>query len=371
MRAVRALVASLMIWVSSIAPSAADTNAITEIALSRHGCFGSCPDDRIAIEADGTIAYVGYNFTQKLGRYRGRVDPAAHARILAFVAKAKFFTIPTMFGRHPDEAQTYDITVRRGGTQTRIDVNDPTLAPLAIRQLAGLLSRVRDTTQLSSESPLNAVVGTFSGLPSPDRQLSAIVGIDDSGAYFLRIEQRVAAPCGGEPKTLPPLVSGLTDRGGRISGNGFVLAPAGARLHVVGPGTDVELPRTTTASPPDLALRSAPDASCPTTLEILPLGSGPNEPRPTQQIASNVELNLDSVIARAHFRCSSEPSHAIGIDVIARSADQRFAIDVQPAENLAPNTACRLTIDAGVTPTGPGRPAAAAESDEIHYFAKR
>jgi hypothetical protein len=371
MRAVGVFAALLAFGAARVAPSSAGTNAIAQIALARHGCYGNCPDDRIAIEADGTIDYVGYNFTPKLGRYRGRVDPALHARILAFVAKANFFTIPSMFGRHPDEAATYDITVVRSGMPWRIDVNDPSLAPLAIRQLAGLMSRARDTSRLTSESPLNAVVGVFAGLPSPDRQLSAIVGIDDSGAYFLRIEQRVAPPCEGEPKVLAPLMSGLSTSGGSISGSGFTLAPTAKGLRVVGPGTDVELTRTTTASPPDLPLRSPRDASCPTTIEILGGSSEPSDPLPTLFIASDVELDLASLQAHAHFVCDSAPGHAIAINAFGRSAGQRFEIDVQPAENLAPNTPCRLLIDAGVTPKGPGRAAQAVRSDDLHYDPKR
>ena len=354
--------------------AASPPSAIKQVSLSRHGCYGGCPSDSVTISSTGTIEYVGFAGVPKLGRYRGRIDAKTYARILVMTARAKLFALPSVFGVVPKEAQTYDVSAKRGSAPTRVDVNDATLAPRPLRDLAGLLSQIRDATPLTSESQINTVVGLFYALPSPDQELTVGIYMTDDTVfrdrgYLIRVLRRVAHPCnGGEPKTDEPLQSAVViDGEGAISGDGYTITPTATGIRIVSSRETVELVRARYAQAPDLQLHAAQSARCPTTLEIDNNGDV-TDARPFLSVVSNVDLDVATVVARAHFQCDSSPGLSIGVVLDDYPpAVGHPEIDLAPTRDLIANTPCRLFIDAGASPKGAGKPAPAAQSVPFYY----
>lgn len=50
-----------------------DKTQITEITLERTPCFGTCPVYSVTLRRDGTATYVGKNYVERMGTYKGTV----------------------------------------------------------------------------------------------------------------------------------------------------------------------------------------------------------------------------------------------------------------------------------------------------------
>ena len=363
---------------SPLARAASSPSAIREVSLSRHGCYGACPSDTISIAATGAVEYVGFAHTAKLGRYRGHTGAKTFTRLLAMTARAKLFTSAPVFGARSEEAPSYDVSARRGDARVRIDVNDPTAAPRPLRDLAGLLSAIRDATSLQSESPVNAVVGSFYAVPSPNQELYIDISMTDDAlfkdrGYLINVRRRVAQPCNvGEPKSEePPLSAVVVNAAGTVTGAGYTIVATAKGIRIAGTRETVDLARVPFNDAPDLELHAAPSAQCPTTIDIQN-NSDVSESRPFLSVVSNADLDIATLVPRAHFRCDSAPGLSIGVVKNDYSpADGHPEIDLAPTRDLIANTPCRLIIDAGVSPKGAGAPAAAAESTPFYYVPQR
>src|SRR5205085_722560 len=52
----------------------ADDHGVSEIALERTRCFGTCPAYSVVIKADGTFTYTGKDFVTRKGEHAGTVS---------------------------------------------------------------------------------------------------------------------------------------------------------------------------------------------------------------------------------------------------------------------------------------------------------
>lgn len=64
---------------------------IESISLSRGMCFGPCPVYQVTIQADGEARWRGEDFTERIGRFRGKVEPEDFRKIAVYVERCGFF----------------------------------------------------------------------------------------------------------------------------------------------------------------------------------------------------------------------------------------------------------------------------------------
>ncbi len=65
--------------------------SIQAVTLVRGPCYGMCPVYRVTLSRDGSAAWEGEAFTDRLGLYAGRVDPGGFELLASFIARSTFF----------------------------------------------------------------------------------------------------------------------------------------------------------------------------------------------------------------------------------------------------------------------------------------
>ena len=73
--------------------TAAITGEIVSIKLERGMCYGTCPVYSVELRSDGSAAYHGSMFVERLGPHEGVISKQSFARLAARVAKSGFFDL--------------------------------------------------------------------------------------------------------------------------------------------------------------------------------------------------------------------------------------------------------------------------------------
>ena len=84
------------------------------IALRRTACFGTCPDYRVEIQADGQVTYHGNAFVLVTGTYRWRVSSAAVTNLIELLRRADFFKLDGYYRLNASDLPTYVTRVSLG-----------------------------------------------------------------------------------------------------------------------------------------------------------------------------------------------------------------------------------------------------------------
>jgi Domain of unknown function (DUF6438) len=58
---------------------------VTEVALERGGCFGTCPQYTVKITSDGRVRYFGERFVSRLGAHTGHILPYRFRQLAEFI----------------------------------------------------------------------------------------------------------------------------------------------------------------------------------------------------------------------------------------------------------------------------------------------
>jgi membrane dipeptidase len=75
-----------------LGPTVASPGRI-EITLERTLCFGTCPNYKVTIHGDGTVAYEGRQFVRVTGTRTWKIDPAAVAALASEMQQAGYFDL--------------------------------------------------------------------------------------------------------------------------------------------------------------------------------------------------------------------------------------------------------------------------------------
>src|SRR4051794_13331983 len=75
---------------------------ITEIAIQRTWCLGSCPSYKATILADGTVEYEGFAHVKRTGKHLGKAEPPAFYRLTQFVHQINFFSLEQHYNTNGD-----------------------------------------------------------------------------------------------------------------------------------------------------------------------------------------------------------------------------------------------------------------------------
>jgi hypothetical protein len=112
---------------------------ITQIAIHRTWCFGSCPSYTAVITADGTVRYEGRAHVARLGTHLGRLREVNFYRLSQFIARVQFFALAPYYnhgGDAFDAPSCYVLVADRNRTHVVKDHSDTGPAVLwAIEEL--------------------------------------------------------------------------------------------------------------------------------------------------------------------------------------------------------------------------------------------
>jgi hypothetical protein len=76
-----------------------------KISLERSTCFGSCPDYKLTITADGTVTFEGREFVE-VKRAKKSISQEKLFQLIAEFEKAKYFTLNDRYQSHSDGCVT-------------------------------------------------------------------------------------------------------------------------------------------------------------------------------------------------------------------------------------------------------------------------
>ena len=92
---------------------------VTEIALERTPCFGTCPVDRVVLRSDGTASYIGTRHVKLRGTYLGKVGRGDFDELARLVVDKGFFALEDRYEAPITCLPSRITTVRRGdGTKS-------------------------------------------------------------------------------------------------------------------------------------------------------------------------------------------------------------------------------------------------------------
>ena len=90
---------------------------ISEITLERTACFGSCPMYKVTLRRDGTATYVGREYVERKGTYKGQVY--GFQRLAQLIESRGYFNFKDNYTRPiTDLPSTITSVVRAGSRKT-------------------------------------------------------------------------------------------------------------------------------------------------------------------------------------------------------------------------------------------------------------
>ncbi len=94
---------------------------ITEIGLERTRCFGTCPVDEVIFQSDGTVRYVGKAHVDKVGKYKGKIDPAEFEKLARMMDKNKFFELKDDYSKPITDHPSLITHAKRAKATKKVD----------------------------------------------------------------------------------------------------------------------------------------------------------------------------------------------------------------------------------------------------------
>ena len=108
-----------------------DYSTITEITIERTRCYGSCPVYRLILRSNHQASYFGRDFVEKIGEYKGVIDPIDMQGLVTYLTEIDFFYLEDQYtDRATDGPAT--ITTVKMGDRTKTIVHSGTDAPLSL-----------------------------------------------------------------------------------------------------------------------------------------------------------------------------------------------------------------------------------------------
>jgi hypothetical protein len=86
----------------------------TSVTLRRGACFGTCPIYEVTLRADGSAAWNGERFVERLGRHTGEVRADEYDRLARFVLRAGFFGWEDEYVADVTDTPDYFLTATTG-----------------------------------------------------------------------------------------------------------------------------------------------------------------------------------------------------------------------------------------------------------------
>lgn len=74
-----------------------NTDNPTRLYYEKTVCFGTCPQFKLTVKADGSAFYEGINHVNLIGRYQGEMSTATLSAIMAQAKSIGFFQMDTLY----------------------------------------------------------------------------------------------------------------------------------------------------------------------------------------------------------------------------------------------------------------------------------
>jgi predicted RNase H-like nuclease len=198
-----------------LVPETLEAGAITAVSLSGGGCYGTCPVYRITLSRTGRATYVGYEFVERVGRYRGTVSPDRFDDLVRIILRLGFADFDPEYPPPGTDMPTYELVLWSGRWRHR-RVVDGGSAPPEFWAMAALVDAVGDEADWwpvrSRRSP------TTTGRAAPFRYFisrtdnlyaTALLRLDANEGLDIWVSQTMASAMGGTegwlPNWLPPV----------------------------------------------------------------------------------------------------------------------------------------------------------------------
>jgi len=118
--------------------------SIQAVTLVRGPCYGMCPVYRVTLSRDGSAAWEGEAFTDRLGLYAGRVDPGEFELLASFIARSTFFAWKDDYPPSGTDLPGYTLAVTRSDGVKHVQVWAASPGPLDFHVIARLVDAVAD-----------------------------------------------------------------------------------------------------------------------------------------------------------------------------------------------------------------------------------
>lgn len=132
---------------ATIAPIKLTSSHISEITLTRHGCYGSCPVYSVTLRADGSASYVGYEYVERIGSYHAQPYQFDFEKVANAIEELNFFELDNVYDEGWVDAEVVSTTVVAGNcpskTVTTYNSSEPPLELWSIDTLIdGVVSQI-------------------------------------------------------------------------------------------------------------------------------------------------------------------------------------------------------------------------------------
>jgi hypothetical protein len=98
-------------------------NRITEVTVKHTGCYGPCPVYKISFKSNGEALYVGEEYVDKIGTFKGRIYEGSFLYLSRFIENEGFFAMKDWY---PENCIVTDlehtiVSVIRDGKRKSVD----------------------------------------------------------------------------------------------------------------------------------------------------------------------------------------------------------------------------------------------------------
>ena len=117
-----------------------DTTLVLE--FHRSGCFGTCPADKIWVQANGTAKYYGIAHVPKRGHFKGLVEQTLMDSIFNYAKQVRFFEMDSVYAPKFEIADipSYTLFLQSGAESNK--VLDKSYGPAEMKVMYQMLHRL-------------------------------------------------------------------------------------------------------------------------------------------------------------------------------------------------------------------------------------
>lgn len=116
-------------------------NRISEIGLSRTGCYGRCPVYSVIIQSDGSFLYKGRLHVNRLGEYTGKVHQWNFHQLARFIIDSGFINLQDKYLSAPIDLPSMFLTIVIDGSIKEIE-NYGDSGPIILWAIAELIDKL-------------------------------------------------------------------------------------------------------------------------------------------------------------------------------------------------------------------------------------
>lgn len=109
---------------------------VTEITLERTACFGFCPIYKVILRSDGTATYIGVNFVERQGTYKGYISGFEH--LAKIIEARRYFSFSNNYTRPITDLPTAITSVVRNGKRKTVQ-NYANSGPIELWEIETLI----------------------------------------------------------------------------------------------------------------------------------------------------------------------------------------------------------------------------------------